>query len=148
MATELKKSIMKKELRKWKIYSFVFLLVIFSLVSCEEEKADKTYTGLEGVFSCEENSPYTGYRKYITEIDKVTGQDNVFIISNFHNQGHAEFIYVNLQHDSVLLIENQVISNLFINGEGVVNDRFNEIKLIYNVDDGNQEIEYFAIYKR
>lgn len=137
---------MIKELRKWKTCSFLLFLLFFS-VSCEQEKAEKTYTSLEGVFSCEENSTYGGYRKYIVEIDEVTAQDHVYIISNFHNQGHAEFIYANLRNDSIF-IENQLISNLFISGKGIVNDPLNEIKLVYIVDDGNQEIEYFALYKR
>ena len=77
----------------------------------------------------------------------MTSQDNVYIISNFHDQGYADFIYANLLNDSII-IENQVISNLFINGKGIVNNPLNEIKLIYTVDDGNQEIEYFAVYKR
>ena len=139
---------MKKELRKRKTFNVVLLFFPLFFLSCEEEKTEKDYSSLEGVYSCEENSPYTGYRKYIVEIDKVASQNNVFIISNFHNQGHADFIYVNLLNDSLLLIENQVISNLFINGEGIVNDALSEIQLIYNVDDGNQEIEYFATYKR
>ncbi|MFW5644576.1 MAG: hypothetical protein ACOCZL_01560 [Bacteroidota bacterium] len=139
---------MRKGLRKQKISNIVLLFLLFFSISCEEEKTEKTYESLEGIYRCEENSPYTGHRKYIVEIDQVNDQENLFIISNFHNQGNAEFIYANRQNDSVLLIENQLISNLYIHGEGTVNNGLNEVKMIYTVDDASMEVEYYALYSR
>ena len=114
------------ESKKMRTNSLFLLPFLFLFISCEPEKTDKIYTSLEGIYSCEENSAYYGQKKYIIEIDEVSSQDNVFIISNFHDQGYAEFIYANLRNDSIF-IQNQVISNLFVNGKGLINNQLNEI---------------------
>ncbi len=106
-----------------------------------EEKPDITYTKNEGFYSCIESSAHSGYRKYIVEIEQVTGQDNLYIIANFHNTGHNEFLYDELSDDS-LYIRNQVISTLIVSGKGRIYDGFKEIDLVYETDDGVPELDY------
>lgn len=127
----------------------IWVIIVFGLstYNCENQTGDKVYTGLTGAYSCQENSVYSGYKKYIIEIDKVKSQEDLFIISNFHNQGNIEFLYATYKNDSIF-IENQVISGLFINGKGSVNQNFNNIEIFYHTDDGNTEMEYFAVYSR
>ncbi len=130
-----------------KLLSLFLGVLLFAGSSCEQDNNAVVYTKLAGIYSCEESSPYSGYKKYIVEIDKVSSQDNVYIISNFHNQGYAEFLYANLRNDS-LYIENQVISGLFINGKGKVNEKLNEIEFHYTTDDGSLELDYYALFSR
>ena len=133
-----------------KINNNPFLNVLISIIilsSCETFRDGDVYSSLCGAYTCEETSAYEGYKKYIVEIDKVSSQDQLFIISNFHNQGLSEFIYASMIGDS-LFIEDQLINGLFINGKGSVNADYNEIKLNYKTDDGNLEINYFARYTR
>lgn len=130
------------------------LLVLFSINlfflffnSCEVNPGVNVYSNLSGAYSCQESSPYSGYRKYIIEIDKVNSQDDLYIISNFHNQGTGEFIYANYRNDSIC-IENQNITGLFISGKGKVNESFNNIQFNYVTNDGNIELKFFALYSR
>lgn len=129
------------------IFVFVWLIITITFSSCETFKNGNLYSSLTGAYTCEETSAYDGYKKYLAEIDEVSSQDQLFIISNFHNQGQSEFIYVTMIGDS-LFIENQLINGLFINGKGSVNKDFNKITLKYKTDDGNIEINYIARYSR
>lgn len=132
-----------------KIVRYVILLIFLTTIGgCEKKGEDIIYTKLDGIFSCEETSLYTAeYRKYLVEIDKVNSAEDQYIISNFHNQGDTEFLFVENRNDT-LYIENQVISGIFINGKGVVNKDFNKIEFSYNADDGSLEIPYFAVFSR
>lgn len=122
------------------------ILVFISLTACDTNQ-DRNFTSIEGFYTCEEGSAYSGIRKYILEIDKVSSQDNTYIIANFHNQGDNEFVYAQYQNDT-LYIQNQVISSLFVNGKGKVFDDFKRIELIYITDDGVLELKYSALLER
>ncbi len=130
-----------------RIINSILILFSFFLLSCERENQDRVYTKIDGVYSCEESSAHSGYRKYIVEIDEVSSQENSFIISNFHNQGNTQFLFANVEGDS-LSIENQVIGNLFVNGEGIVGDDFRRIEILYTTDDGRIELDYFVVFSR
>ncbi len=134
---------------KRKYFNFICfaIILLLSLSSCETNTESKIYPDLVGAYSCQENSTYSGYKKFLVEIDKVKSQDNLYIISNFNNQSSVEFLYATLNNDS-LIIENQVISGVFINGKGIVNKDFNNIEWFYITDDGNIELEFFAIFSR
>ncbi len=122
-------------------------LFIILLSGCEKENGERTWTKIDGIYTCEESSPHAGYKKYIVEIDKVHGQENTYIITNFHNQGNLEFLFMSLQNDS-LIIENQVIGSLFINGKGKISESFDQIEIEYTADDGQRELDYFGVYTR
>lgn len=81
------------------------------------------------------------------EIDRVRDREDLFIISNFHNAGENEFIYMELSGDSVL-INNQAVSGLIINGRGAVGEQYRIIDLYYETDDAVTILDYYARYSR
>jgi len=115
--------------------------------SCENNNTPVTYTTITGLYTCQEISPHAGLRKYIVEVDQVVDQDNLYIISNFHNQGTNEFLYAELEQDT-LVIFNQAISSISVNGKGPVGNDFRTIDLFYETDDGITLLDYNASYSR
>ncbi len=117
------------------------------IFACEKQEKGKIYETPQGAWTAEMTSTQSVYTKYLVEIDKVKSSDDLYIISNFNNQGISEFLYANLRGDS-LFIENQSISGIFINGKGRFNEEFNRLSLTYSADDGSVEIVYYGIYTR
>lgn len=146
MEHKWKKKSLSMERRSNSIYSIaVFILTVF-LASCDNNP-EVNYSSIDGFYSCEEGSAHAGIRKYILEIDKVSSQDNTYIIANFHNLGDNEFLYAEYLQDT-LYIRNQVVSVFFVNGKGKVYDDFKRIELFYTADDGVQELGYSAVLVR
>ena len=123
----------------------LFLLSL-TLLACGNNN-DIVYSDIEGLYSCDENSPNLGYRKYIIEIQEVAAQENAYIMANFHNLGDNEFVYLEHIGDSVF-INNQIIQQYFIDGKGFVNEDFTGISLTYTTNDGTQELEYYIMLTR
>jgi len=128
------------------IKSLILCFLSFNY-SCDSENKNREYIHLDGVYTCEESSPHSGYKKYIVEIDRVYSQVNTYIISNFHNQGDADFLFSTYRNDS-LIIENQVINGLFINGKATVSKSLDEIEFFYTTNDGRLELDYYALFSR
>jgi len=116
-------------------------------VSCEPAETPATFTSVSGVYTCQETSPHSGVRRYVVEINRVSGSDNLYIITNFHNSGEIEFIYTEKAGDS-LLIDNQVITGLVVNGSGSIAEDFRMIDLYYETDDALTVLDYYARYSR
>lgn len=132
---------------KWKNKPvFTAWLLAILLTSCDE-KPEVVYTRVDGVYTCSEESVHLGYRKYIIEIDRVGETGDQYIISNFHNSGQSEFLYCMIRNDS-LVIADQVIGNLFVNGRGTISEDYREIEVFYFVDDGVVELDYNAHFER
>ena len=121
------------------------LFLILSISSCEKE--EKTYSSVTGSWRCEENHPVNGFRNYLVEIDSVKSETDLYLISNFYNVDYNEFVFARLSENE-LTINNQVITALFVNGTGTVNEDFTLIDWVYEIDDGIQEISVFARYTR
>lgn len=129
--------------------SFALLLVSLAwlLVSCGRDDPPMDYTSIAGIYTCHESSPHAGFRQYPVEINKVHDTENRYIIVNFHNKGQSEFIFGELDQDS-LHIRNQAISDISVNGNGLVNSNFSSIQLNYVTDDGLTILDYYTTYKR
>jgi hypothetical protein len=122
--------------------------VIFLLgSSCETDKPPVNYTSIEGIYTCQETSAHSGVREYIVEVDRVKDHETLYIISNFHNKGENEFLFAELAQDT-LIIFNQAISNLSVNGKGSIGHDFKSIHLLYETDDGIIALDYMASYTR
>jgi hypothetical protein len=121
----------------------LFLLLTFS--SCEKE--EKTYSSVTGSWRCEENNPVDGIRSYLVEIDSVKSETDLYLISNFYDADYNEFVFARLSGNE-FTISNQVITSLFVNGTGTVNEDYTQIDWEYEIDDGIQEISVFARYTR
>ena len=121
--------------------------VLLSMGTSCENTPPVTYTSIIGLYTCLETSPHAGIRKYIVEIDRVRDHENLYIISNFHNKGENEFLYAELEQDTVVIF-NQVISNISVNGKGPIGDEFRSIDLFYETDDGITSLDYIASYTR
>jgi len=135
---------MEKRSGKW----ILILLMILSLgASCEQNDPPADYTSIEGIFTCQESSPHEGIRSYLVEIDSVKDTDGLYIISNFHNKGANEFLYTDLDRDT-LFIFNQAISDISVEGKGPVGSDFRSIQLNYVTDDGVTILDYYATYSR
>jgi len=126
-----------------------FLLAgLFFFHACDQgETKPETYASIEGLYSCQENSIHTGLRKYFIEIDRVNDSEDTFIITNFHNLGESEFLYMEYRPDSIH-IENQYITNYRIKGKGTADASFRRIELYYETDDGSIIQDYYATYTR
>jgi hypothetical protein len=81
------------------------------------------------------------------EIDGVKDREAQYIISNFHNLGTNEFLYSELQEDTLRII-NQVLGSLRISGKGWVSSDFRTIRFYYETDDGLNIYDYYAVYSR
>jgi hypothetical protein len=127
----------------------VWILCIFLCLAtaCENNTEPRNYTSISGLYTCQEISPHAGLKKYIVEVDKVVNQESLYIISNFHNQGSNEFLYAELKGDTLVLF-NQAISNISVNGEGPVAADFRSINLNYRTDDGITLLDFNASYTR
>jgi len=119
---------------------------IFIGSSCESS-GEGVATSLKGVYSCQESSSTSGTRKYLVEIDSVRDQSTQYIISNFHNLGTNEFVFSELDGDT-LRITNQVLGGLRISGKGWVSPDFRTISLYYETDDALNIYDYYALYTR
>lgn len=115
-------------------------------ISCDETGTGN-YTSIEGVYSCQESSPHAGMRQYPVEIDKVKDSENLYIIVNFHNKGQSEFLYAELDIDT-LRISNQVIQNIRVDGQGFIEEEYRSIQLNYLTDDGAAILDYYSAYTR
>ena len=112
----------------------IVFLMAFLVYSCEN-KPGRTYDTIEGSYRCEENNPISGIRTYLVEIDKVKNETDLFLISNFYDAGYNEFLFT--RHAGMeLLISDQVITGLLVNGHGQVSDDFKKIDWEYEVSDG------------
>jgi hypothetical protein len=133
---------------KWSGKQLVILCLILTLgFACDQNEPQGEYTSIEGIFSCQESSAYSGIRNYLVEIDRVKGNEDLYIISNFHNKGENEFLYAELAQDT-LWIFNQAISDISVDGKGPVGEDFRSIHLYYETDDGITVLDYYAIYTR
>lgn len=122
-------------------------ILFLLLISCNSTTEPVTHTDITGVYTCQESSPYSGIRKYIVEVDRVKEMENLYIISNFHNKGINEFLYAELDVDT-LRIDNQAISDISIDGKGPVGEDYKIISLYYETDDGITVLDYYASYSR
>ena len=122
-------------------------LLVGVCTSCNETGPSGDYTSIEGVYTCQESSPHAGLRQYLVEIDKVNDSENLYIIVNFHNIGDTEFLYAELDMET-LRITSQIISNIKVDGSGVVSDEFRSIQLNYLTDDGAAILEFYSNYSR
>lgn len=125
---------------------FLILLLGSMCVSCDETGSGN-YTSIEGVYTCQESSPHAGTRQYPVEIDKVKDSENLYIIVNFHNKGQSEFLYAELDINT-LRISNQIISDIRVEGEGQVAEEYRSIQINYLTDDGNSILDYYSSYTR
>jgi len=123
------------------------LILPICLSSCKDPTVDAVYSSPTGIYSCQENSAYSGYRKYLVELDSVQTGSAQFIISNFHNQGDSEFLYATVIGDSIF-ITRQAISNLTVNGKGRIASDFKTINIQYETSDGLLDLDYYAVYSR
>lgn len=131
-----------------------FVSSLFSVAICWicagtscESSGDGVPTSVSGVYSCEESSTHSGTRNYLVEIDSIRNREKQYIISNFHNLGTNEFVYSELQGDT-LRITNQVLGGLRISGKGWVSPDFRSISLYYETDNAVNIYEYYALYSR
>jgi len=122
-------------------------ILFLLLISCNNTTKPVTHTDITGIYTCQESSPYSGIRKYIVEVDQVKETENLYIISNFHNKGVNEFLYAELDGDT-LRIANQAISDISIDGKGPIGEDFKLISLYYETDDGITVLDYYASYSR
>jgi len=127
----------------WRVRKRISLLALIVLFSCDGNGPSGPFESLEGLYSCQESSVHSGVKKYFVEIDQVKDANDLYILSNFHSQGENEFIYARLSGGS-LQIENQVIRDLTVNGEGLVSDEFNEIQVYHTTDDGITQLDFTA----
>ncbi len=133
-----------------KKFTSIFFAIAFWWI-CSGTSCDSSHEGiatsLTGVYSCQESSTYSGIRKYLVEIDSVKNQEAQYIISNFHNLGTNEFLYSELQGDTLRII-NQVLEDLRINGKGWISPDFRTIRFYYETDDALNIYDYYAVYSR
>lgn len=133
-------------MKKTKSRAILLLLPLLIAASCEE-KPEHVYTRIEGVYTCNERSAHAGISNFLVEIDKVAGEQDLYIVDNFHNMGDNEFIRTRLIGDT-LFINNQIIGNLTVNGKGAVSGDFKRIEFTYITYDRIVELDYYATFQR
>ncbi len=122
-------------------------ILCLMMVACDRNTDSITPSSIAGVYTCQESSPHSGIRKYFVEIDKVKDTDDLYIISNFHNKGENEFLFAELNQDTLWII-NQAITEISVEGKGPVESDFRSIYLYYETDDGITVLDYYANYTR
>ncbi len=135
---------MAKKLSRWMV---VLAFIPFLWMACDRNDEPVDYNSIVGIYTCSESSAHGGLKQYPVEIDRVHDTENRYIIVNFHNKGESEFLFAELVRDTIY-ISNQAISDISVNGKGLVNDDYRNIQLSYVTDDGVTILDYFASYKR
>lgn len=125
----------------------ILFMTLTGMVSCDQDTDPVTYSDINGIYTCQESSPHSGIRKYIVEIDRVKDMNDLYIISNFHNKGINEFLFAELDGDTLRIV-NQAILQISVEGKGPVGNDFRSISLYYETDDGITLLDYSASYTR
>jgi hypothetical protein len=125
----------------------VYTLSLMFLISCENKDTGRIYENIEGTFTCQENHPAYGIRRYLVEIDRVKNEADLYLISNFYDAGYNEFLFARL-NDSDLTISDQVVTGLLVNGHGHVSADLKRIDWEYEVVDGIATQDILALYTR
>lgn len=125
----------------------VYILLLILVFSCENKDPGRTYENIEGAYRCEENHPVSGIRTYLVEIDRVKNETDLYLISNFYDAGYNEFLFARLSGKE-LMITDQIITGLIVNGTGQVRDDFKWIDWEYEVGDGITTQNMVARYTR
>lgn len=135
-----------REARKKGNWLVLTALLAGMCISCDKN-SDANYSSVEGLYTCQESSSHAGVKQYFVEIDKVNNSENLYIILNFHNKGENEFLYAEIDGNA-LLISNQSLLEIRVDGEGTVDEEFRSIQLNYLTDDGTTLLDYYAAYTR
>jgi hypothetical protein len=135
---------MEKKSSKW---LFVLAGIPLLMFACDRNNEPLDYSSIVGIYTCNESSVHAGLRQYPVEIEKVHDAENRYIIVNFHNKGENEFLFSELTRDT-LRINNQAISDISVNGKGMVASDFRSIQLNYVTDDGTTILDYYATFTR
>jgi hypothetical protein len=125
----------------------VYTISLVFLISCENKDTGRIYENIEGTFTCEENHPAFGIRRYLVEIDRVKNEADLYLISNFYDAGYNEFLFARLS-SSDLTITDQVVTGLLVNGHGRVSVDLKRIDWEYEVADGIATQNILALYTR
>ncbi len=115
--------------------------------SCDSNNTSGDYSSIVGIYTCHESSAHSGVRQYPVEIDRVKNSEDQYIILNFNNTGENEFLFAQQSNDTLLIV-NQAIAELVVNGEGVIGKDFKSIQLSYLTDDGLTILEYYSTFSR
>jgi hypothetical protein len=132
-----------KKVRRSGNWIIILSLLVITGASCDSEDTPENYTSIEGIYTCQETSSHSGVRQYPIEIDKVKNTVDQYIIINFQNKGENEFIFANLSFDTIL-IANQAIVDIIVNGKGLVGRDYRSIRLNYLTDDGITILDYHS----
>lgn len=129
-----------------KLNKVLLLSVFIVILGCNSNKPE-TYTTISGLWKCEEIDELASVKIFHVDIDKVRSYDDAFIMSNFHNAGEETFIRVSVT-GSKLILPNQYLQNILIEGEGNIGIEYKIITAEYSIEDGGRTANYIATFYR
>lgn len=133
--------------RRYASWIITLSFMVMMAASCDSNKTSGDYSSIVGIYTCQESSAHSGVRQYPVEIDRVKNSEDQYIILNFNNKGENEFLFAQQSNDT-LLIDNQAIAELVVNGKGLIGKDFKSIQLSYLTDDGLTILDYYATFSR
>jgi len=126
---------------------YLLLLLIVALFYSCSDKQDIIYTGIEGLWKCDEIDDQSKVSNFNIDIENIKNYDNIFIISNFHNTGEDTYIRASVS-DSTLIISKQAYEFIQVEGIGRISSDFKLIELEYIITDEAITMSYQAVFYR
>lgn len=120
--------------------------LLFTYTACKDDDS-KPSGGLTGVWTVDELGTISSFKRYQVSIVRSTIDTNLYIIANFYRLGYETEVYMQLA-DTVLTIDGQYIGSTFVGGSGVLKEGNKEMKMHYQVDQGNQTNELEATFRK
>lgn len=117
------------------------IATIFS--SCDPETVPDEVdvaSEIEGKWWCEDNDGLT----YNVTVNKIA--DNKIKIENFNNLGESESVSVDVYDDNTMVLTEQSVSTVTVNGSGTISPGYESMQLDYTVTDQDGPYEVSASY--
>ena len=124
----------------------ILAILLFTYTACKDEDP-KPGGGIAGVWTVDELGTLTNLKRYQVSIARSTLDTNLYIIANFYRMGYETEVFMELS-DTVVTINGQYIGSTFVGGSGILKEGNKEIKMHYQVDQGNQTNELEATFRR
>jgi hypothetical protein len=127
--------------------NYILPVVIIAFILSCTDKQDIIYSGIEGLWKCEELDEQSNVSNFNVDIENVKNYDNIFIISNFHNTGEDTYIRASV-NDSIITISKQAYEFIQVEGIGKISSDFKLIELNYIITDESRTMSYQAVFYR
>lgn len=111
-------------------------MIVYFSYGCNDNHDE--YTSIVGEWHVEDNGEVTYYRPYDVSIQRTPYDSDLYIIRNLYKLGINSEVYCHVDTtDLIMYIDEQIVGNYSISGEGTIQSDFLKINLSYQVSGGS-----------